>query len=137
MQRLLAIAAEFGLRVRVATITPGVRGFNDHSTKTIYISRRLTPVEMLCTLAHELGHYFHGHECSGSREEDQANNYACRALITPEAYAAAERLYPHVIAIADELGVTVEMVEHYQRFALQKLGARTWARAAQRTRKAS
>jgi Zn-dependent peptidase ImmA (M78 family) len=129
VHRLIAIAADAGLRVVISTITPGIKGFIDLAERTIYLSRRLAPIELLCTLAHELGHYFHGHECSTQRAEDQANAYACRLVITPEAYAAAEKLSPHAHDIAEELGVTVDMVLHYQRFALQRLGAKTYARA--------
>lgn len=132
MHRLIALAAEDGLSVRVATITPGIRGYLELSEMTIYLSRRLNPVEMLCTLAHELGHFHYGHECSTQAAEDQANSYACRLVINSDAYAAAEALSPYVEDIADELGVTVAMVEHYQRHALQKLGERTYARAPHR-----
>ncbi|MEJ6489759.1 ImmA/IrrE family metallo-endopeptidase [Leucobacter sp. USCH14] len=132
MQRLIALAAEDGLSVQIATITPGIRGFLDLATMTIYLSRRLNPVEMLCTLAHELGHFHYGHDCSSLTAEAQANSYACRILIDPDAYAAAEALSPYLQDIADELGVTVTMVEHYQRHALQKLGERTYARAPHR-----
>ena len=128
MKRLLAIAAEAGYRVVVATITPGIKGFIDTATHVIYLSRRLTPVELLCTLANELGHAFHGHDCDTPRGEDQANAYACRILIDADRYAAAERLSPYAEDIADELGVTVDVVRHYQQYALQRLGARTWAR---------
>ncbi len=129
MKRLIAIAAGSDFRVRIATITPGIRGFIDYPNRTIYISRRLTPAEMLCTLAHELGHMFHGHDCSRPGAEDQANAYACRLLIAADAYAKAERLSEYVEALADELGVTIEMIHHYQRFALQRVGTKTYARA--------
>ena len=132
MHRLIALAAELGIHVRVAVITPGVRAFYDMPSKTIYISRRLTSLEKFCALAHELGHVHYGHDCSTQSAEDQANNFACRLLIDPEAYAVAEILSPYAEDMADELGVTVEMVLHYQRHALQKLGERTYAREPHR-----
>lgn len=134
MQRLLTTAVEYGVTVRVATITPTLRGFFDPGTSTVYLSRRLTDAEARSTLAHELGHVHYGHDCTTPRTEAQANSYACRLLIDSDAYAKAERIAPHVDHLAEELGVTTEMVRHYQQYALQKLGSRTYARAQVRRR---
>ncbi|WP_427870584.1 ImmA/IrrE family metallo-endopeptidase [Leucobacter luti] len=132
MHRLISIAADLGVAVRSATITPGLLGFYDRPTKSIYLSRRLTQVEARCTLAHELGHAYYDHDCSTARTEDQANEYACQLLIDAESYARAERISPYVEDVADELGVTETMVRNYQRFALQRLGLRTYARPPRR-----
>lgn len=69
-----------------------------------------------CTLAHEMGHWWHGHDWRGrhdrERDERQADTYAARLLISPAEYALAERLSgSHAGALAKELGVTRRMVE--------------------------
>lgn len=68
------------------------------------------------TLAHEMGHWWHGHDWTRDhdREHDerQADRWAAAALITPEAYFDAERTVgSHAGAIARELGVTRRLVE--------------------------
>lgn len=128
MDRLIAIAAGYQVRVQYATLDHRHRGIYVRDAARIFLSRRLTPLEARCTLAHELGHVYWGHNCSALRFENQANDYACRLLVHPEAYAAAERLYDSIEDIAEELGVTPEMVTYYQRFGLQRLGERTYAR---------
>lgn len=72
--------------------------------------------ETLCTLAHELGHAHYGdppgHD--GWREK-RADRFAARILITPDEYAAAERLHgPCSGAIAHELGVTAHLIQAWR-----------------------
>lgn len=128
MEPLLAIAAEYGIAVKRATLDPFVRGFYRARDSTIYLNRRLTGVETLCVLAHELGHVFYGHNCTTGTNENQANDYAARLLIRPHEYARAELVSHDAHHIAEELGVTVEMVLHYRKHALRRLGEATYAR---------
>jgi Zn-dependent peptidase ImmA (M78 family) len=67
-------------------------------------------------LAHECGHWFHGHDWSRehdvARDERQADQYAARLLISADDYARAEELCgTHPGALARELGVTRRLVE--------------------------
>lgn len=134
MENLLTIAAEYGTQVKLARLDGGIKGFYDPISATIYLSRRLTPAEMRCTLAHELGHVYWGHDCTSPMNENQANDYACRLLIAPEAYAQAEQINSDISFIADELDVLPEYVEHFQTFSLQRLGDKTYAREAHHQR---
>lgn len=92
-------------------------------------------------LAHEIGHHVLGHRPTGfgpmrKRQEHQANEWAAHQLITPVAYAEAERLRgPHVSPIAFELNVSEELVAVYQQTLLRtdlatyvrpRLGAGCW-----------
>jgi len=68
------------------------------------------------TLAHELGHWHHGHDWTRdhdeARDERQADQYAARLLISADAYADAEsQVGEHLGALARELGVTRRLVE--------------------------
>lgn len=128
MKRLLSIAAEHGVNIKIATLASGVRGFYCKDDNTIYLSRRLTLIEQRCTLAHELGHAYFGHDCSTDWNENQANDFAARILILPREYAAAEYCSTDPEYLADELAVTVEMVSYYQQYALQRIGSRTYVR---------
>lgn len=72
-----------------------------------------------CTLAHEMGHWWHGHDWRGrhdrERDEREADTYAAKLLISPVDYALAERTVgEHPGALAKELGVTRRMVELWQ-----------------------
>ncbi|WP_417556109.1 ImmA/IrrE family metallo-endopeptidase [Microbacterium sp.] len=122
---LITLAEELGLKV---VWRPGAKlgGFHAGS-KTI----RLTPGSSARTtgsvLAHEIGHavfqdVYTPHGPARARQEARANEWAARHLITPDAYAAAEeRRGIHAASLAFELGVTVELVEAYQRL-LQRIG---------------
>lgn len=72
-----------------------------------------------CTLAHEMGHWFHGHDWTRDHDrladERQADQYAAELLISPLEYAIAEQLHgPHPGAIAKELEVTRNLVTLWQ-----------------------
>ncbi|PRQ10646.1 ImmA/IrrE family metallo-endopeptidase [Corynebacterium sp. 13CS0277] len=83
----------------------------------IVLRPHLHPVVERCTLAHELGHAACGHVSTPpawlhARQEREADQYAARLLIPPDAYAAAEFDHgPHPGGIAKELGVTTHLVE--------------------------
>lgn len=72
-----------------------------------------------CTLAHEMGHWWHGHDWTRDHDrpadERQADQYAAELLISPLEYALAESLHgPHPGAIAKELEVTRNLVTLWQ-----------------------
>jgi Zn-dependent peptidase ImmA (M78 family) len=107
MEQLLRLAEEHG-------ISPGM-------------SKRTT----CSVVAHELAHAILGHLPSSdattrARQERRADEWAARLLITPAAYAEAERARgPYPTSIAFELGVTVELVIAYQRL-LCRMGDDTY-----------
>lgn len=83
------------------------------------------------TLAHEMGHWHHGHDWTTRHDrecdEREADLYAAKLLISPTEYALAERLHgPHPGAIATELGVTRRLVELWRDdFAIRRYSSRT------------
>lgn len=131
MRQLLQEAARLGISVHLAHISddPELLGYYVHSKRIIVIRLGLTPSETRSVLAHELAHAFYGDTCSSGRNERRAERYAAQLLIDPGAYAAAEAIDPHPAAIADELGVTTDLVEAYQQQCLQRLGQRTYGRS--------
>ncbi|MCK2037450.1 ImmA/IrrE family metallo-endopeptidase [Microbacterium sp. SSW1-49] len=125
MDHLLRLVEESGLRL-VERAGP-TRGGYDHSALTIRLAPGMSVRTTTSVLAHELGHATLGHTVSAhpevrARQERRADEWAARLLISPEAYAAAEAVRgPHRASLAFELGVTVELVEAYQRM-LQRIG---------------
>lgn len=130
MRELMKAAARMGVRVHVAAIDddPDLLGYYSHEHMVIVLRLGLTPFEMRSVLAHELAHAFFGDSCSTGPTERRAQKYAAALLINADEYAAAEAIDPSPYAIADELRVTVELVQAYQEQCLQRLGNRTYGR---------
>ncbi|MBB5472532.1 ImmA/IrrE family metallo-endopeptidase [Cellulomonas hominis] len=123
MEELLALATERG--VRVAWRDLGRRAGEYHSSGLILLNPRRTETVQRVTLAHELGHAHYGHTWTDDPREHEhrerlADRHGARLLISPSAYAAAERLVgPHPGALARELGVTASVVETWRADALR------------------
>lgn len=82
----------------------------------IVLNHRRSDLTQRVTLAHEMGHWHHGHDRERGhdsvRDELQADQYAARVLVTAGEYAQAEQLVgEHPGALAKELGVTRRLVE--------------------------
>ncbi|WIA97655.1 ImmA/IrrE family metallo-endopeptidase [Curtobacterium sp. MCBA15_004] len=125
------VARSLGVRITYAPMPAGVIGYYNPLEHRVYADVRCTPDEKCSVIAHELGHVHHGHTCdlgADSPIERQADAYAARLLIEPTEYARAELLYSgDVHAIADELCVTVDLVQAFQSLVLARLGERTYA----------
>lgn len=114
MERLLAIAESSGICVAFRPLN--LVGFYVHSRALIVLNSRRTERDLRIALAHELGHAYYGHEWGSEhdeiRDELQADMFAARILIHPDAYAAAENLVGcDVAALAKELRVTRRHIE--------------------------
>lgn len=114
MHDLIERAGALGLKVVYRDL--GRRHGELHTSGIVYINHRRTEARQRLTLAHEMGHWWHGHDWTRDhdreRDEAQADRWAAAALITPDAYCSAERLVgAHPGAIARELGVTRRIVE--------------------------
>lgn len=120
MQELYNEAEALGVTIVEALLPEGVRGEYVHKERLIKLTKGMSERQKRSTLAHELGHAFHGHTkpqngADRRRQERQANDYAARLLITPEAYAAAERIHGcHVGGLAHSLGVTPAVVQSWR-----------------------
>lgn len=115
MEDLLALAAARGLRVVWRDLCR--RNGEFRAPGLIVLDPRRPGLTQKVTLAHELGHAYYGHAWADDprvreSQEVAADRYAANLLITPAAYAAAERLVGcHAGALARELGVTARLVE--------------------------
>lgn len=128
----MQLASEVGVSVHVAHFSddPDLLGFYSLEQQKIVLRFGLTPFEMRSVLAHELAHAYYGDECSSDANERRAERYAAQLLISPEGYAAAEAGGSDVWTIAEELRVTVDVVETYRSHCLQRLGRRTYGRSS-------
>ena len=80
--KLRDIAASIGVEVHAARLDPPFRGFYDHRKRQIVLEETLTRSEILCVLAHEVGHALEGHR--GYRVEAQeyaADSWAADFLL--------------------------------------------------------
>lgn len=119
MDQLLRLAAEHGVRViERQGKTPG--GFDPRSS-TIRLDPGMSARTRCSVLAHELAHAVLGHFPTADammrrRQEQRADEWAARLLISPSAYASAESMRgTHPASLAFELGVTIELVIAYRR----------------------
>lgn len=129
MLELIRFAASQGIEIHVSHLDEDVLGYWSPDEGRIYHDWMLTPDEAAVTVAHELGHAYYGHRCDSSRNEFQADDYAARLLIDPAEYAATEAISSDLTYIAEELRVTVELVEFFQRHCLTRLHGVTYVRA--------
>ncbi|GAA3708294.1 hypothetical protein GCM10022377_22650 [Zhihengliuella alba] len=56
------LAKQLGIRVRRGPLPQGWWGLCDHPRRTIVLRPGLAPIQYTCTLMHELGHAYYGHE---------------------------------------------------------------------------
>lgn len=105
-----------------------LRGVYEDERRTITLSTGLTARQARCTLAHELGHAWHGHRWQGDPHHDAdrerlADEHAAVLLVDPALYARAEGLVgPHPGAIARELDVSPGVVRAWQRLRAATVG---------------
>lgn len=114
MDRLIAHAESLGLYVAYRNLGRANGYFLGGNLVVLNYRRAVTTQRI--TLAHEIGHWFHGHDWSGDhdhdRDEREADMYAASLLIPAGEYARAEQLVGcHPGALARELGVTARLVE--------------------------
>lgn len=130
MLELLAHARRIGVSVHVAHLPPPYRGFYDADRRRVIYDFNLTPAERLEVLAHELGHAFHDHRCRQNAEAElQADIYAAELLVDPDTLARLERISSDPEAIADEMGLTVRVIETYWRHCITRLRGVSYARS--------
>ncbi|HPT95868.1 MAG TPA: ImmA/IrrE family metallo-endopeptidase [Microbacteriaceae bacterium] len=117
------LAADLGLRVveRRGTHRSGY----DPGDNTIHPTPARRGRVLRSVLAHEIGHHVLGHRPTDfgpirKRQEHAANTWAARALITPDAYAAAEHHRDgHLPSMAFDLNVSDELAIIYRNSLLR------------------
>ncbi len=134
MEDLLQHAADLGLRVKFRDLGR-LRHGEIHSSGLVVINDRRPIAQQRVTLAHECGHHAYGHDWTSAhdraRDEREADTYAARLLITPEAFAEAEALVGcRDGALARELNVQVKHVALWRAAYLRQVGVVRRLRAA-------
>lgn len=111
---LLDLCLQCELEVLESRLPAGWLGAYDHARGRILLAPGLTPVEQRSVLAHELGHALRMHVGSSDADERAAERFAARLLIDPDALRAACAWARDDDELADELGVTVDVVRAYR-----------------------
>lgn len=111
---LLDLCREAELEVLVARLPPDWLGAYDDRRRRILLAPGLTPVEQRCVLAHELGHALRMHVGTSAADERAAERFAARVLIDPAALRHACAWARDDVELAEELGVTVDVVRAYR-----------------------
>lgn len=129
MKSILRYAASLGITVHAHHLEPGVLGEWYEDEREIYFEITQSPDEAVFTIAHELGHAHHGDRCEGVVEvEERADLYAAQLLIDPKHYASLEQEGLHQHDIAEELGVTVDVLNLWMQACLVRLRGVTYAK---------
>lgn len=111
---LVRLCGQVEVEVHIARLPSDRLGAYDHRRRRILLARGLTPVEQRSVLAHELGHALFMHVGESEAGERAAERFAARVLIDPDALAAACAWTHDDAELADELGVTVDIVRAYR-----------------------
>ncbi len=139
MMQLWNLATDLGLTVveRRGVHRSGYRPGDN----TIHLTPGMRGRVLRSVLAHEIAHHVLGHHPTDfgpirKRQEAEANRWAARHLITPEAYAEAERDRDgHLPSMAFDLNVSDELVAIDRQYLLRtetavyvrpRMGAGQW-----------
>lgn len=106
---LILHAEDMGVRVVWAKGFPH-RGRYYPGVDIIVLRHGMTERRTVSTLAHELAHHYYGDPLCTPPVKRRALRWAARFLIPDEDYAEAEAEHQSAGAIADHLGVTIEVV---------------------------
>lgn len=102
----------------------GLFGYYNKALNLITINNAAPIAWQVYTLAHELGHAYHGHECDTGYAEHYADLYAVDLLIKPAAYKAAEtEADGNPAGIAHLLELPLPFIEFYRERLTAKIAA--------------
>lgn len=128
MRELMDRAARDGVAVVRARLPEGMLGCYLPGEARIYLALGLTPIEQRSVLAHELGHVHYGHgfcspdgSAAARSEERRADVFAARLLIDPDDYARAEGWITSADELAEDLGVTPDLLCAYREHCLHRV----------------
>lgn len=109
---LILHAEDMGARVVWARDLPE-RGRYYPGVDVIALRHGMTERRTVSTLAHELAHLHYGDGWCTGPVGRRAWRWAAQLLIRADDYAAAEQEHPAPGAIAQQLGVTVDVIKAY------------------------
>lgn len=131
-------AYDLKLNVAWGLLDPGLRGYYDHTTKTIWLSKYLTDRVSRCTLAHEIVHAEFEDEVDDLTEtqrakmEKRCNSIAAKRLVVWPQLVEAIKTYEDPRAWVAELSVMPWVLENFfndltpqERVQLEKETGRT------------
>jgi antirestriction protein ArdC len=113
-----------GVRVRTAVTPPGWWGVYDHKHRLITLRPGLGPIQLDCTLMHELGHAHYGHTGVTGKQEALANRWAAYRLIDFENMLSIASVEQSSSGVSAALEVMPSVLETYlQLLTKDQLGA--------------
>ncbi|GAA2141759.1 hypothetical protein GCM10009825_30620 [Arthrobacter humicola] len=107
------LAQQMGVRVRTAVTPPRWWGAYDHRRRLVTLRPGLGPIQLECTLMHELGHAHYGHVGVSGKQEVLANRWAANRLILFDDLVAAAGLEQSSASVASSLRVVPSVLETY------------------------
>ena len=129
-----SLAFQMGVRVRTAVTPNDWWGVYDHSRRLITLRPGLGPIQLDCTLMHELGHAHYGHTGVTGKQELLADRWAVHRLIDFESLLECAALEQTGPAVAASLGVLPRLLDVYLKTLtmpqLQELRSAATRRAA-------
>lgn len=128
MRELIAIAAQYGLRIHGAHLEGSKLGVYAPELRRIYFDLSCTRSERRSVIAHELGHHYYGHTDDSPANEEQADKFAAQLLVDPEWYAELEQINPDAVWIAEEMQVAPWVIEDFRKHCLRRMGRVTYSR---------
>jgi predicted Zn-dependent protease len=118
------LAQQMGVRVRTAVTPNGWWGAYDHRRRLITLRPGLGPIQLKCTLMHELGHAHYGHVGVTGKQEALANRWAAYRLIDFDDVLALASVEQSSSGVAASLEVMPDVLETYlQLLTRAQLGA--------------
>ena len=107
------LAQHMGVRVRTAVTPHGWWGAYDHKRRLITLRPGLGPIQLKCTLMHELGHAHYGHVGVTGKQETLANRWAAYRLIDFEDLITIASVEQSGSGVAAALEVMPDVLETY------------------------
>lgn len=107
------LAQQMGVRVRTAVTPYGWWGAYDHKRRLITLRPGLGPIQLKCTLMHELGHAHYGHVGVTGKQETLANRWAAYRLIDFEDLLSIASVEQSGSGVAAALEVMPDVLETY------------------------
>ena len=125
IEQIWGMLEAMGVAVEYVELPPDRDGEYLHDRRLIRLQRRMASRLHISTLAHECAHAVFADVPSqfgpvNAKQERRANEWAALRLIDVDDYKRAEAIHHgHTEALAVELGVTVELIDAYQRILLR------------------
>lgn len=107
------LAQAMGVRVRTAVTPHGWWGAYDHRRRLITLRPGLGPIQLKCTLMHELGHAHYGHVGVTGKQETLANRWAAYRLIDFDDMLSIASVEQSSFGVAAALEVMPDVLETY------------------------